>query len=134
MSKHRLKGIFYSNNPFFASKGGAGDLIIETDNLTFNVWLDTIRISKADACIRILNEEKFRVLNKEYKFIYVYSKALSDIVANLQAEKYHIVNEENIKVRVGLLQRDFGRMTMVVVFIAFFLFSIYVFLFRLGMV
>ena len=134
MSKHVFKGVFYSNNPLFASKGGAGDLIIETDNLTFNMLLDTIRISKKDACIRILNEEKFRVFNKEYKFIYVYSEALSDIVTNLQAEKYHIVNEENIKVRVGLLQRDFGRMAMVVVFIAFFLFSIYVFLFRLGMV
>ena len=84
--------------------------------------MDDIRIEKNEACVFVINKNNFRVLNNKYKFLYVHTKSLSDIVNEMHLLGYKVVEEQNIMVKEGILQRDFSRWLFVVIISAILLF------------
>ncbi len=129
MNEHKFKCVTYSNrSPFFTYRSGSGFLIIEDDKITFKGMLITISVLKEHTCIRIVNSEKIRIFNKKYKFMYLYSKSLTDIINNLKIEGYDIINKENITIKRGIFQQDFSKILFGVIYVVIFLFILYIFL------
>lgn len=123
MNKYKFNRISFGNlSPFFTNKGGRGTLTVGKDYLLFPMIMDDIRIEKNEACVFVINKNNFRVLNNKYKFLYVHTKSLSDIVNEMHLLGYKVVEEQNIMVKEGILQRDFSRWLFVVIISAILLF------------
>ena len=130
MKKINFKKIGYGNlNPYLLNKGGVGTLTIDFDKIIIKVLFDKLIIDKDGISIRILSENCFQILNIRYKFLYVYTDSIAETIQFFQDNNIQIIDIENINIKKNLFQKNCGKITLIIIGLAFILFAIYFVLF-----
>lgn len=130
MKKINFKKIGYGNlNPYLLNKGGVGTLTIDFDKIIIKVLFDKLIIDKDGISIRILNENCFQILNRTYRYLYVYTDSIAETIQFFQDNNIQIIDIENINIKKSYFQKNCGKITLMIVLLSFFLFAIYLVLF-----
>lgn len=92
MNKHSYLSLAYSNtNPIAMTKCGPGTILIEKEHLSFqNKWnlCSEILMPRDEIFILRTSFNGMRIFNRMYKFLYIYSKNIDQIVFSLKEYGY----------------------------------------------